>query len=62
MRHPDKQDNLLYRARVTIVKKIEFVKGVPKLIKTKQTPRAAGADVYRGFGDALDPLMFARVR
>lgn len=37
------------------------MRGVCKIIKTKQTARVADSDVYRGFYDVSDLYMFFRV-
>lgn len=42
------------RARWNIANTKKLVKGLRKLIKTKQTPRAADPDAKRGFGDTSE--------
>lgn len=49
------------RAMATITKAKGRVKGVGKLIITKQTPRAVDVDVQRDFADTLDLYTLLRV-
>lgn len=57
-----RRHTLRLRARVTISKISELMKGIHKLMKTKQTPRSTDADVHRGFDDKLVPYMLGRVK
>lgn len=45
-------------ARETNTKSKKLVKGVQKLVRTRQTPKAVSADVHRDLDENLEPIIF----